>query len=60
MRKLLFVLLAIALPLAAQDYDKTVNEIVAKSGVPSASIAIVRDGRIVYQQRGWKSCCATR
>jgi CubicO group peptidase (beta-lactamase class C family) len=49
MRKLLFVLLAIALPLAAQDYDKTVNEIIAKSGVPSASIAIVRDGKIVYE-----------
>src|ERR1044072_202536 len=53
MRKLL-LLLAIALPiatrpLAAQDFDKTVNDILATSGVPSASIPVVRDGRIVYE-----------
>jgi CubicO group peptidase (beta-lactamase class C family) len=48
MRKLLFLLL-LALPLAAQDYDKTVADLLAKSGAPSASVAIVRDGRIVYE-----------
>ena len=48
MRKLL-VLLLLALPLAAQDFDKTVTDILAKSGAPSASVAIVRDGKIVYE-----------
>jgi len=47
MRKL-FVLLLLALPLAAQDFDKTVTDLLAKSGAPSASVAIVRDGKIVY------------
>lgn len=28
--------------------DKVANEALAKSGVPSASVAVVRDGRIVY------------
>ncbi len=46
MRNLL-LLLALATPLLAQDYDKTVTDILTKSGVPSASIAIVRDGRIL-------------
>ncbi len=45
----LFFLLALAAPLFAQEYDRTVTEILAKSGAPSASIAIVRDGRIVYE-----------
>jgi CubicO group peptidase (beta-lactamase class C family) len=45
----LFVLLLLALPLAAQDFDKTVSDILAKSGAPSASVAIVRDGKIVYE-----------
>jgi len=49
MRKL-FVLLLLALPLAAQDFDKTVTDLLAKSGAPSASVAIVRDGRIVYER----------
>ena len=48
MRKLLFLLL-LAAPLLAQDYDKTVTDILAKSGAPSASVAIVRDGKIVYE-----------
>jgi len=49
MRKL-FVLLLLALPLAAQDFDKTVTDLLAKSGAPSASVAIVRDGKIVYER----------
>ena len=49
MRKL-FVLLLLAFPLAAQDFDKTVTDLLAKSGAPSASVAIVRDGRIVYER----------
>ena len=48
MRKLLLLILIVC-PLFAQDYDKTVTDILAKSGAPSASIAIVRDGRIVYE-----------
>ena len=48
MRKLLFLLL-LAAPLLAQAYDKTVTDILAKSGAPSASVAIVRDGKIVYE-----------
>ncbi|HEV7242710.1 MAG TPA: serine hydrolase domain-containing protein [Thermoanaerobaculia bacterium] len=51
MRKLL-LLLAFALPLAAQwtDVDAAVHEILAKTGAPSASIAIVKDGKIAYEQ----------
>ncbi|WP_404370566.1 serine hydrolase domain-containing protein [Sphingomonas sp. MMS24-J45] len=49
-------LLIIAAPAAAQELnpaeiakvDSTVTDTLAKSGVPSASIAIVRGGRIVY------------
>jgi len=48
MRKLLLLLL-LALPLAAQDYDKVVTDVLAKSGAPSASVAIVRDGKIVFE-----------
>src|SRR5436309_11470570 len=48
MRKLVLLLL-LALPLAAQDYDKLVTDVLAKSGAPSASVAIVRDGKIVYE-----------
>ena len=50
MRKLLIALL-LAAPAMAQDtasIDKAVNEILAKTGAPSASIAVVKDGRIVY------------
>src|SRR5712692_320537 len=45
-----FILLA-SLPLHAQDtasIDKAVNEILTRTGAPSASIAVVRDGKIVY------------
>jgi D-alanyl-D-alanine carboxypeptidase len=47
----LFVLL-FAVPLAAQDFardvDKAVAEVLARTGAPSASIAIVKDGKIAY------------
>jgi D-alanyl-D-alanine carboxypeptidase len=52
-------LLALAAsPLTAQDLaaemratiDKTVTEMLAKSGAPSASIAVVKDGKIAYVQ----------
>lgn len=51
MRKLL-LLLVFTLPLAAQwaDVDKAVNDILRESGAPSASIAIVKDGKIAYEQ----------
>lgn len=50
------ILLVVAAPATAQDLspaetlkvDKTVTDTLAKSGVPSASIAIVRGGRVVY------------
>lgn len=35
-------------PAETQQVDKTVTDALAKSGVPSASVAIVRGGRIVY------------
>ncbi len=52
MRKLLPLLL-LATPLFAQDtlpasVDKAVNEILAKTGAPSASVAVVRDGKLAY------------
>ena len=50
--KLTLVILLSALPLAAQDLahdiDKAVAEALAKSGAPSASIAVVKDGKIAY------------
>lgn len=51
MRKLLLVI-AFAFPLAAQwaEVDKAVHEVLAESGAPSASIAIVKDGKIAYEQ----------
>lgn len=51
MRKLLLIL-AFAFPLAAQwaEVDQAVREVLAQSGAPSASIAIVRDGKIAYEQ----------
>jgi len=54
MRKLLaIVAVSIALPLVAQDpfttaVDKIANDALAKTGAPSASIAVVRDGKLVY------------
>src|SRR5207302_7453086 len=46
---LLFI--ALATRLAAQDtaaIDKAVNEVLTKTGAPSASIAVVKDGKIAY------------
>ena len=53
MRKNMFLVLAFAAPLLAQDtlptnIDKAVSEILGKTGAPSASIAVVKDGKIVY------------
>ena len=51
------LLAALALPLAAQDslpatmrasIDKTASDILAKTGAPSASIAVVKDGKLAY------------
>ncbi|HYM62039.1 MAG TPA: serine hydrolase domain-containing protein [Thermoanaerobaculia bacterium] len=56
---LVLLILAVAASLIAQDVlpadtrasiDKAANDILAKSGAPSASIAVVKDGRIVYEQ----------
>jgi CubicO group peptidase (beta-lactamase class C family) len=46
-------LLVSALPLFAQDsttanWDKIAEEVLQKTGVPSASVAVVRDGKIAY------------
>jgi D-alanyl-D-alanine carboxypeptidase len=51
MRRLAILLLLVAAPLLAQDtasIDKAVGEILAKTGAPSASIAVVKDGKIAY------------
>ena len=48
----LSLLLFAALPLAAQlpkDIDDAVKEILARTGVPSASVAVVKDGAVVYE-----------
>ncbi len=45
-------LLFAALPLAAdlpKDVDAAVTEVLARSGVPSASVAVVKDGAVVYE-----------
>jgi len=47
------LLLLAAAPLFADDtlpasVDKAVNEILAKTGAPSASVAVVRDGKLAY------------
>ena len=51
MRKLLLLLL-LTIPLSAQraEVDRAVNEVLAETGAPSASIAIVKDGKIAYEQ----------
>ena len=51
MRKLLLAI-ALTLPLSAQwaGVDEAVAEVLAESGAPSASIAIVEDGKIAYEQ----------
>jgi D-alanyl-D-alanine carboxypeptidase len=55
--KLAFILITITVPLIAQEtipaemrdkIDKVATEILAKTGAPSASIAVVRDGKIAY------------
>ena len=51
MRKFITILCFLAMPLFGQDtvaIDKAVSEILAKSGAPSASIAVVKDGKIAY------------
>src|SRR6476469_6605568 len=57
MYRLLLLVTTLALPLAAQDtlapdtraaIDKAASEILATTGAPSASIAVVRDGRLAY------------
>jgi D-alanyl-D-alanine carboxypeptidase len=52
MRKFIVLLLIAATPLLADDFtasvDKAVNEILAKTGAPSASVAVVRDGKLIY------------
>src|SRR5579872_197154 len=52
MRKLLLLCLLLALPLHAQDFsatiDKSVADILKKTGAPSASVAVVKDGKIAY------------
>src|SRR5438067_5196637 len=54
MRKLLLLLLALTTPLLAQDtfrtnVDKAVAEILTKTGAPSASVAVVKEGKIIYE-----------
>src|SRR5437867_1225035 len=53
MRKLAWILLCVSTSAAAQDtftsnVDKAVNEILAKTGAPSASVAVVKDDKIIY------------
>jgi CubicO group peptidase (beta-lactamase class C family) len=46
-----FLLLILTAPLIAQEpaaIDKAVTDVLARSGAPSASIAIVKDGRLMY------------
>src|SRR5438477_13182088 len=49
---MLFVLLLAALPLVAQlpkDIDDAVNGVLTQTGVPSASVAVVKNGAVVYE-----------
>ena len=49
--KFTLLLLLLALPLAAQDtaaIDKIVAEVLAKTGAPSASVAVVKDGKLAF------------
>ena len=50
--KLTLLVLLLALPLGAQDFardvDKAVADVLASTGAPSASVAIVKDGKIAY------------
>ena len=55
--RLTLILLFLVLPLAAQelpaaartDIDQSVTEILARTGAPSASVAVVKEGVIVYE-----------
>src|SRR5438128_780983 len=52
MRVTPLIFLFAAVPALAQDtaaIDKAVGELLTKSGAPSASIAIVKDGKITYE-----------
>jgi D-alanyl-D-alanine carboxypeptidase len=49
--KITLLVLLLALPLAAQDFsaiDKIVADALAKTGAPSASVAVVKDGKIAF------------
>jgi CubicO group peptidase (beta-lactamase class C family) len=57
MRTLLLLLVLVSAPVQAQDtlpaptragIDKAVDEILARTGAPSASVAVVRDGQLAY------------
>ncbi len=51
MRSIVVALLFLAAPLVAQDtaaIDKAVAEVMEKTGAPSVSIAVVKDGKISY------------
>ncbi|HJT18790.1 MAG TPA: serine hydrolase domain-containing protein, partial [Thermoanaerobaculia bacterium] len=51
MKKAIVLFLFVALPVIAQDtaaIDKAVNDVLKQTDAPSASVAIVRDGKIVY------------
>ena len=51
MRKIVIIMFLFAVAAHAQDtaaIDKAATEVLAKTGAPSASIAVVKDGRIVY------------
>jgi CubicO group peptidase (beta-lactamase class C family) len=51
MKILISICLLIAAPVFAQDtaaIDKAVNDVLKQTGAPSASIAVVKDGKIVY------------
>lgn len=51
--RIALLLVTLSLPILAQDsatatYDKIAEDVLQKTGVPSASVAIVRDGKIAY------------
>ena len=58
MRFVLALVLTLALPATAQDLaqdtrakiDQSVTSILAKTGAPSASIAVVKDGKLAYER----------
>ena len=49
LRHITLLVVNLALPLYGQDsVDKAVTEVLAKTGAPSASVAVVRDGKLAY------------